>query len=197
MTLDWNKDNIDEVARNLLLGKITVLPTDTLYGLVSLARDEEAFRKVYEMKNRNPKKKCIILIGDIEDLKQFEVALTSQQKEFLSAVWPGPVSVELPCTSEKMSYLRQGTTSLSFRLPKDELLTRLLKITGPLTAPSANPEGLEPAKNIEEAAKYFGDEEIIYVDGGEKSSPPSTLVSLLGEEPEVIRGSLPTNFPKY
>ncbi len=174
-----------------------MLPTDTLYGLVAIARDEDAFQRVYKVRKRDPKKKCIILIGDIDDLKQFEVKLTSKQEQFLDGVWPGPVSVELPCTSEKMSYLRQGTNSLSFRLPKDDLLTGLLKMTDPLIAPSANPEGLEPAKNIGEASNYFGNEEILYVDGGEKISAPSTLVSLLSETPEIIRGSLPTIFPKY
>src|SRR5204863_149383 len=68
---------------------------------------------------------------------------------------------------EKFEYLHRGTNTLALRLPKDESLQNLLKKTGPLIAPSANVEGLPPAKNITDAKKYFGDGVDLYIDGGE------------------------------
>lgn len=188
--LEWNHRNIGSIVNHLNQGKVAVLPTDTIYGLVAAARNEEAFKRIYQLKLRNPNKKCIVLISNIDDLKLFDVDLTKELKTKLKKYWPGKVSIELSCTSEKMKYLRCKTNSLSFRLPGDELLCELLKKTGPLVAPSANPESLEPATNIELAQAYFKDEDLLFVDAGEKISPPSTLISLLDEEVQVIRGSL-------
>ena len=185
--LDWNKNNITDIAKYLLEGGVVVLPTDTLYGLVARAEDSKAVERVYSLKSRNPEKKCIVLICGYEDLDLFGIKLTEKQRRFLQSHWPGKYSVELPCDSKKFEYLLRGTKTLSFRFPDDELLCDLLAQTGPLIAPSANPEGLEPAKNIEVAKEYFGEGEILYVDAKDKVSAPSTIVSLVGDMVEIIR----------
>jgi len=83
----------------------------------------------------------IILIASQNDLNKFEIELADWQKKILQKVWPGKVSLVLPCPSLKFSYLHRGQKTLAFRLPKDKKLIQLLKITGPLVAPSANKEG--------------------------------------------------------
>lgn len=186
--LKWERDNLREISDHLLSGRVAVLLTDTLYGLVAIARDEKAVKTVYQLKSRNPDKKCIVLIGSIDNLKMFDIVISDTVRKELNKYWPGKVSIELPCASEKMKYLRRGTASLSFRFPDDKQLCELLKLTGPLIAPSANPEGLEPAVNIRMAQKYFADDEILFVDGGEKNSSPSTIISLLESEVRIIRG---------
>jgi len=50
--------------------------------------------------------------------------------------------------SNNLYYLHRGTNSLSFRFPKDKFILNILKISGPLIAPSVNWEGYEPTKNI-------------------------------------------------
>jgi L-threonylcarbamoyladenylate synthase len=83
-------------------------------------------------------------------------------------------------------YLHRGTNSLSFRFPKDKLILNILKISGPLIAPSANWEGYEPAKNIKEAKKYFKNK-VFYLDRGNLISKPSTLIDLKNNKIEIIR----------
>jgi len=58
--------------------------------------------------------------------------------------------------------------------------------TGPLIAPSANPEGLPPARNLEEAKGYFGDSVDMYMDGGEINGKASRLVKLRKDGSVVI-----------
>lgn len=72
-------------------------------------------------------------------------------------------------------------------MPDDKKLLALIRKTGPLVAPSANPEGLSPAKNIVEARKYFGENVPVYIDGGRKIGKASTLVSLTGDTPIILR----------
>lgn len=174
-------------ARILKEGGIAVVPTDTLYGVCASAFSKPAVERVYELKGRDENKPFIVLISAVDDLKQFGVKLTLHQKAYLDEVWPGPVSVILPCPLKKLAYLHRGTNSLAFRLPKHKKLRDFLKKTGPLTAPSANPQGAEPAHTIKEAKNYFGNKVDVYIAGGKKIGKPSMLVSMMSGNPEVLR----------
>ena len=169
---------IFEITKSILQGKIGVIPTDTIYGIVGSALQPETVEKIYRLRKRALDKPFIILISSLNDLNHFNIQLTQKQKDFLKRYWPNPLSVVLPVNDEKFKYLHRGTNSLAFRMPKDEKLTDLLRNTGPLVAPSANFEGDKPSETIEETKKYFGDEIDFYVDSGKIKSMPSTLISL-------------------
>ncbi|HRH24822.1 MAG TPA: L-threonylcarbamoyladenylate synthase [Candidatus Paceibacterota bacterium] len=179
--------------KNNLIKKITkelgiaVYPTDTIYGILGSALSKRTVSKIYKIKGRDENKPFIILISKIDDLKLFGIKTSAEQNDFLQSVWPGKVSVILPCKSKKFQYLHRGTKSLAFRLPKKKSLKILLEKTGPLVAPSANPQGLAPATTIREAKKYFGEVVDVYVSGGKLEGKSSTLISLLEKEPRVLR----------
>ena len=175
-------------ARILNDGGIAVIPTDTIYGVVAKARDRKAVTRLYALRRKTPNKPFIILISSVKDLAQFGIRPDRKTAEFLTSVWPGKVSVILPCLGKTFSYLHLGTATLAFRLPKSKSLLALLKETGPLVAPSANREGEKPAETIAEAKKYFGDEVDLYIGGNKKMrGKPSTLVSLVTGTPVVLR----------
>ena len=168
-------------------GGVGVIPTDTIYGLVGKALSRKTVKRVYKLKQRNPKKPSIIFISKVDDLKLFRIKLDENTKKFLQKYWPGKVSVILPFPYKKFSYLHRGTKTLAFRLPDYPELVDLLKKTGPLIAPSANPESEEPAKTIKEAKKYFGEKVDFYTDVGQLESLPSTLISIKDKKVEVLR----------
>jgi len=65
--------------------------------------------------------------------------------------------VEISEDAKKLLQHR-GKNEIAFRIPDDEQLIELMKkINVPLIAPSANPEGKPPPKNIQEAIDYFGE----------------------------------------
>ncbi len=180
-----------EILKN---GGVGVIPTDTIYGIVGSALDPDAVIKISGRKERTPGKGFIVLISSIEDLNTFGVELSDPAKIFLRKFWPGKVSVELYYDNPKFSYLRRPEGCNAFRLPDKSDLIEALKQTGPLIAPSANPQGLPPARSIEEAKKYFGptigeggDKVDFYEDGGTLESAPSTLVRIVGDKIEVLR----------
>ena len=171
-------ENIIETLKN---GGIVVMPTDTIYGIVTSALDSLAVDNVYEVRKRAPDKPCIILIGDINELEKFSITLSVEQQNTITKYWTDSspaTSIILPCSEDKFSYLHRGTKTLAFRLPAQKELRDLLKKTGPLIAPSANIEGMSPAKNIIEAKKYFGDSVNLYVDGSEIEGQPSKVIKL-------------------
>jgi L-threonylcarbamoyladenylate synthase len=166
-----------EIIKILKKDGVGIMPTDTLYGFVGGAFSKKAIEKIYKLKKRDKKKKLIILISSILDLKKFKVSLSKKQLILLKKVWPGKVSVILNNTA--------------FRLPADKSLIEILKKAGPLVAPSANPEGLKPAQNISQAKKYFGNKVDFYLSGKTLKSKPSVLIKLSKDgTKEVLRGIL-------
>ncbi|MBI2591280.1 MAG: threonylcarbamoyl-AMP synthase [Candidatus Brennerbacteria bacterium] len=173
-----NDSGIKNIIKILKNNGIGVLPTDTIYGLVGSVLSKKAVEKIYKLRRRNLKKPMIILIGSIKDLKIFKIKLKRPTQKILQKIWPGKISVILPCPKKEFSYLHRGKKSLAFRLPKKQSLIKLLEKTGPLVAPSANPENEKPAQTISQVKKYFGDEIDFYLNNGKLNSKPSTLIAL-------------------
>lgn len=174
------------LVKVLRSGGIGIIPTDTIYGLVGLARNKKTVERIYKVRQRRPDKPLIILTSSIESVKKFGVKLDSKTKKILKKYWPGKISIILSC-DKKFEYLHRGTNTLAFRLPDDVDLIKLLKKTGPLVAPSANPEGLSPALTIKQAKKYFSDQVDFYFDQGKTESEPSTLIEVEGDKIVVLR----------
>lgn len=183
-------NNIKNIITILKKGGVGVLRTDTLYGLVGCALSKKAVERIYKIKKRPPSSPLIILISKVEDMSLFgvEKKFIETHKRFLKNIWPAPISVVVPSMLKKFEYLDRGTSSLAFRLPDDIGLRKILKQTGPLVAPSANPSGLSPARNEKEAQDYFGDcVDFIESRNGKPNTKSSTLISLINGVPELLR----------
>lgn len=178
---------MESITRILQSGGIGVLATDTLYGVVGQALKPDTVERIYRVKGRRPDKPFIILISAYDDLEKFGVTLSPDMRRRLGEYWPGPVSIILPCPREEFAYLHRGTRSLAFRMPAKEPLRDLIARTGPLAAPSANPEGLTPAPDLDQARAYF-DDRVDFYQQGETSGQPSRLIEIIGDEIRVLRG---------
>lgn len=184
LELTFGKTN--KIVKLLQMGKVGVMPTDTIYGIVGSALKAQTVEEIYALRNRDSSKPMIILISSLDDLKKFDIALTKEQKDFLNKIWPNPISVILPCPKEKFLYLHRGKRSLAFRIPDNELLLEILKKAGPVVAPSANLEKEKSAETIAQAREYFKDTVSFYVDRGRLASRPSTIVQLYEDGKRII-----------
>ncbi|MCS6789313.1 MAG: L-threonylcarbamoyladenylate synthase [Patescibacteria group bacterium] len=173
-------------AKLLAEGAVGVIPTDTIYGICASAFNKKSVELVYKLRKRNPTKPCIILINSVNDLKRFDIELNRKQKKLLQEIWPSKISVILKCNSEKFKYLHRGKNTLAFRLPSKKLILEILKISGPLIAPSANLEGFISSQNISQAKKYFKNK-VFYLNRGKLTSKPSTLIDLTKNKIQLIR----------
>ncbi|HAC55921.1 TPA: hypothetical protein DCF80_00325 [Candidatus Saccharibacteria bacterium] len=164
-----------ELISLLKNGGVAVLRTDTLYGIVASADDPDAVERVYAAKHRNPQKSCIILLAD----PKASYAHSDELAHDIELYHETPTSFLIASPGAPHWLLRQND-ELAYRVPADQDLRELLQQTGPLIAPSANPEGEPPAQTIEGAKHYFGDMVDMYVDGGVVSAdtPPSQLLRI-------------------
>ncbi len=176
-----------KVIEKLKTGKLVVMPSDTIYGIFADALNKKAVQDIYNLKSRDFKKPFIVLIGSIDQLDLFGIKLDEFENKLLQKVWPGPISVILPCKNNKFKYLHRGNDAIAFRLPKKPTLTRLLMKTGPLVSTSVNSSGEPPAMNIKQAKEYFGDKVGLYISGRVSSKKPSKVIKIENGKIVVIR----------
>lgn len=174
----------EEAIVRLQQGCVGVMPTDTVYGLVTRAADESAVGRLYGLKNRAHKPGPVIA-ADIQQL--VDLGIKARYLRAVEHLWPNPLSVIIP-TGDHLYYLHRGLDSIPIRIPKDDALRALLTRTGPLVTSSANAPGEPPAENLAEAGHYFGDDVDFYVDGGNLSGrQPSTIIRIVDDAFEVLR----------
>ena len=178
---------LTEAVGRVRMGRVGIIPTDTLYGLVASAMISEAVERVYAIRGRGTEKPCIVLIAGVGDLALFDIVPDEATSRLLGTVWPGAMSVVLPCDGAKWEYLHRGTGTVAFRVPADDRLRAFLCEAGPVIAPSANPAGERPAETTEEAVAYFDSDAEFVVDGGRRAGLPSTIARIESGGWHVIR----------
>jgi len=188
--------NTKKIIKIIKDGGVGVMPTDTLYGLVGSAFSKNAINRIYKLKKRSKSKKLIVLISAMAEIGKFGTKLTNVQSSTLNKVWPHSALA----TRGKPEPVSVVLNDIAFRLPAKKSLIEILKKTGPLVAPSANPKGLKPAENITQAKKYFGKvlpfgEDLggvdFYLPGGTLKGKPSALIKIKKNgEIEVLRGNI-------
>jgi L-threonylcarbamoyladenylate synthase len=186
------KKTVEKIIERLNAGHVGVIASDTLFGLVGKAFDSDVVENIYHIKKRNPHKPCIILINDLAQLDDFHVVVHDRFRSFLQKIWPGPVTIILRVNEQYLDqyeYLHRGTGELTFRLPDNVQLQHVIAGTGPIIAPSANPEGEAPAESVDDVKKYFGDMVDIYIDSEDKpnTDQPSTIIKIKDHKIYLIR----------
>lgn len=173
----------EEAIQLLLAGKVGVMPTDTVYGIVARAEDVAATTKLYAAKHRE-RKPGTLIAASVEQLKQLGIPEDALAK--VAQWWPGALSAVLPV--EGRAYLHQGLGDLAMRVVADPNVRTVLEKTGPLITSSANQPGQPGSTTIDEAIAYFGDTVDFYVDGGDLSGKaPSTIVRPRSDDIEILR----------
>lgn len=192
--LKLNKDTrfgaLSLAERTLLSGGIVISPTDTVYGILGNAAEEEAIKKIFALKKRPGEKALPIFVKDIAAARKL-VYIADAKTKLLEKVWPGPVIVIFHHKEKLPSVLTGGSSSLGIRIPNHPFLLQLLgKLPFSLAQTSANIAGAPPAKNVDEVKNYFSGSEIgpdLIVDGGEINNQPSVVIDFTRDKPLVLR----------
>ena len=184
---------VERVVRALQGGKIVAVPTDTVYGFIADATNQEAIERMYALKDRTPEKAFPVFVRDIAMARWFAYVSDAKAK-FLENVWPGPVTAIFHHKEKLPNMLTAGRDTIGMRVPNSSFLSALLdRINIPLAQGSANISGILPAMTAEgiitsfEARKQKPD---VVIDGGKLSGMPSTIIDFTSQQPRIIRSGL-------
>lgn len=181
----------ERAGRVVSEGGLVIFRTDTFYGVGADPFNTRALEAVNELKGREGKP-ILCLVAEAEDAGRLVSERTRAFELLAAAHWPGALTLVAEARAELPALLTAGTGTVGLRLPEDEGARAVVRACGGvLTATSANPAGLPPARTTEEAARYFPD--LLVLDGGDaRTELPSTVVDVSGESTRVIREGVVT-----
>jgi tRNA threonylcarbamoyl adenosine modification protein (Sua5/YciO/YrdC/YwlC family) len=168
-------------------GELIVFPTDTVYGIAAAPDDPAAAARLFDAKQRPRDLTLPILAGSMEDARSVGM-LDDRAERLAAALWPGPLTLVVPRTARSAPWQLGGDdASVGVRIPAHRL-ARAVLAGGPLATTSANRSGEPPATTCDDLHAVFGDEVALYLcDDEPLLGRASTVVSLLGPEPVVLR----------
>lgn len=183
-----NEESLQLAAQIINAGGVIVVPTDTVYGVACDPFNEAAVAKIYQLKRRPRTKALQILMSSVSDLEKLGLYLPNPLDVLAEKFLPGGYSpiarakkdsvatrLATLCKADESSEQSQATQGV--RVPDCPELMKILRVTGPLAASSANRSGNESADSVEEAFAAFGDEIPLYLNAGTtRSHVASTVV---------------------
>ena len=187
-----DKNAISEIAKALKEGSLAVFPTETVYGIGVDAFNEKAIKALYDKKQRPYDKPLLMHINGIEMAESVAV-LDDRARELIKRFTPGPLTLVVKRKSTVPSIAVSGGETVGLRFPSNNNFTEISKaFNGPIAATSANISGEKSATDANglDSVKDIAD---IILDGGEcELGLESTIVSMIGETPKILRqGSFP------
>lgn len=187
---DIDKHTMLEISSDVKEGKIVVFKTDTVYGLGTNVFDEEACKKIYEIKGRPIQKPLIVLISDISMLKKIVDTISPAEQKLMDAFWPGPLTIKFKRKENILpNIVSAGDEFVRVRLLQSGLAYHLIKTAGvPIVAPSANLSGSPTGTNIENIIRELdGKVDYILDSGNVNDNTTSTIVEVKKEKAIIIR----------
>ena len=194
----WGAKGLAEAVRCLRSGGVVAFPTDTLYGLGADVGNESALQRIFDIKGRPEGQALPVLVADWEQVGAVTRDLKGRSHEaglrLARAFWPGPLTLAL-LKSPTLSRLVTGNwDTVAVRMPNHWAPLMLAGELGrPITGTSANRSGEPDLTSIADIeANLGGMVDFLVKEGPPPRGTPSTVVSLVGDVPALIReGAIP------
>jgi len=188
------KKLIELAVTRLRAGGVVAFPTETVYGLGADARNPDAVRRVFEIKQRPANHPLIVHLAEAAHVDQWAAEIPAAATKLMAHFWPGPLTLVLPARDDVLREVTGGQDSVALRAPNHPMALALLReFGGGLAAPSANRFGTTSPTEARHVPAALGTQIDQVLDGGPcRFGVESTIVSLLDTRPRVLRpGALP------
>ncbi|WP_240044271.1 L-threonylcarbamoyladenylate synthase [Nocardioides albidus] len=184
---------LDAASRAVRLGRLVVLPTDTVYGVGADAFDAEAVARLLAAKGRGREMPPPVLVGTKGTLEALATRVPSYVAPLVERFWPGALTIVCHQQPSLQWDLGETRGTVAVRMPDHAVARELLDRTGPLAVSSANLTGRPAALDAAAALEMLGESVAVVVDAG--ASPggvASTIIDATGERPRLLRlGAIP------
>ncbi|MBT3188300.1 MAG: threonylcarbamoyl-AMP synthase [Anaerolineae bacterium] len=183
-----SSSNALPIALKLLrAGELVAFPTDTVYGVGTLAFNAAGAEKIYQAKKRPPDKALPILLADIEDFEKVAINVPEMARKLAEKFLPGALTIILPKHPDIPDVISSLDT-VGIRIPDHDFTRTLLRAAGPMAVTSANISGKNSPISAEEVYAQLKGRLPLILDGGiALGGIPSTVVDCTGNKMKVLR----------
>ena len=186
MLLSLNPDNpqkrlISKVVQVLDQGGLIIYPTDTFYGIGCDLFNKKSIKQIYQLKRRPLTKPFSFVCANLKDISLY-AQVSNNAYRIMKRCLPGPYTFVLEGTRLVPKLMLAKRRTVGIRVPDNKICLAIVKSLGrPIISTSVN---LDEPSLIHDTYSSFVE---IVIDGGVVSHEPSTVVSLIDDNPEVIR----------
>lgn len=186
MIISINPDNpqqrlIDIVSETLDRGGLIAYPTDTFYGIGCDLYNKKGIQRIYQLKNRPLKQPFSIICDSLKGISQY-AKVSDYAYKTMKRLLPGPYTFILEGTKLVPKIMLTKRKTVGIRVPYNNICLAIVGTLGrPIITTSAK---FEDPHSIQD--NYSSALDII-IDGGVLYPSPSSVISLINDEPEVIR----------
>lgn len=182
-----SKGSLGIMLQALQAGGLVAFPTDTVYGIGTLAFDEDAVKSIYLAKGRTNEKAIPILLGEAEEIEKVASAVPDMARTLAERFWPGPLTLVIPKNASLPESV-SSTDTVGVRIPDNPITHALLRLAGPMAVTSANISGGLSPSTAQEVFDQLGGRIELILDGGKTSGGiPSTVVDCTRSVPIILR----------
>lgn len=168
-------------------GGVIAYPTDTFYGIGCDIMNKKAIEKIYALKQRDKSKPFSFICPDLKDIASY-AKVSNMAYRHMKRLLPGPYTFVLEGTKMVPKIMLTKRKTAGIRVPDNEIAQALVRELGnPILSTSATmPDGevFDDASFIDD---YFGKRLDAVIDGGPVPGAPSSVISLIDDEAEIIR----------
>jgi tRNA threonylcarbamoyl adenosine modification protein (Sua5/YciO/YrdC/YwlC family) len=186
MLVSINQDNpqkrlIKKVVEILDQGGLIIYPTDTFYGIGCDLFNKRAITRVYQLKRRPLTKPFSFVCADLKDISLY-AKVSNNAYRIMKRSLPGPYTFILEGTRLVPKLMLTSRKTVGIRVPNNKISLGIVKGLGrPIISTSVT---LADPSIINET---YASSVNMVIDGGVISYEPSTVISLVDDNPEVIR----------
>ena len=184
------KEEIQKACKVLNDGGLILYPTDTIWGIGCDATNEEAVRRVYELKRRDDSKAMLVLLDDVGRLPSY-VDMPDVAYDLLEAA-DKPMTIVYPGAKNLARNLIADDGTIGIRVTKDAFSRGMIaRFRRPVVSTSANISGKPSPRCFAEIGEEVknGVDYIVDFRREESGNPaPSSVIKLgRGGEIQIIR----------
>lgn len=187
--LKLNYDNIKKGAKYLTDGEVVAIPTETVYGLAANAFNENAIKKIFEVKGRPQDNPLLVHICEKSQVYDICNDITEKAEKVMDAFWPGSATLIFKKKACISNTITAGMDTVGIRFPKSEVARAIIRESKTyLVAPSANLSGKPSTTTAEHCLKDLNGKIPCILDGGECNiGLESTIIDMSVEHPILLR----------
>ena len=180
--------DIDKIVEYIKDGKIGIIPTDTVYGLIGDASREDVIKRIYDIKKRDTSKPLLILVSDTYMLRKYVNITNEIEDRLVNRYWPGRMTLILKKKDTVSDLLTGGKDTIGVRIPDNDDLRDIIRMVGkPVISTSANISGSETITKVDDIEKDLASKVDFVEDGGVLEANASTIVSAFNKEFKILR----------